>query len=370
MKKVLIIDVHDASLYGFRKEFIIELIKENIQVHFSVPYGPKVEYFKKLGAIYHPIKLNRRGKNPFAELRLIFSYRKLIKQVKPDLIVTRAIKPNIYAGNLARMMHIPYVTLVTGLGSGLNEKGISTKTIKMLYRRALKKSACVFFQNEGDQSYFKKVLDKNNVKYVLTKGSGVNLDEYRANMFEREEKDRGDKTNFLYIARIQKEKGIEEYLEAAQYFVEKSDDCVFNILGPFEDAKYMEIIENLSNEGIVQYLGVSEDTRTEMLKTDCIVMPTSYHEGMCNVILEGAAMGLPVIASDIYGCREAIEDKQTGFLCQPRSAESLIRAIEKFLALSVSNRSRMGMLGREKMVDEFDREKVVKQYMDAVHELI
>jgi galacturonosyltransferase len=263
------------------------------------------------------------------------------------------------------------MSLITGLGSGLDGNGISSKIINKLYRIALAKSGYIFFQNEGDVAYFRKTLEKKDLKYVLTKGSGVNLDEYNANLFICGENVKGgqddNEIDFLFIARIQKEKGIEEYLEAARYFAEKNRCCVFNILGAFEDEKYRGIINKLSNDGIVRYLGVSEDTRYEMSKADCIVLP-SYHEGMSNVILEGAAMGLPVITCDVHGCLEAVDDELTGFLSQPRDAESLIGAIERYVDLSIAERLRMGLRGREKMIREFDRKTVVKQYMEAVHE--
>ncbi|MCL1982883.1 MAG: glycosyltransferase family 4 protein [Clostridiales bacterium] len=368
-KKVLIIGVNDVGLYNFRKEFMEELINSNFEVHFSVPYGSKVELLEELGAVYHRIELQRRGKNPANELKLIVAYYKLIKKTMPSLVVTQTIKPNIYASLVAKVLGIQYINLVTGLGSGLSGNNLSAKLIGKLYRVALSKSRCVFFQNEGDLQHFKEFLDRKEIKRVLTKGSGVNLEKYDKSQFFPDGDTTGSTTSFIFIGRIQKEKGIEEYIEAAVYYAEQNCDCDFSVLGFYDEEAYIEIIDRLAENGTIKYIGVSDDTRVEMSKSNCVVLP-SYHEGMSNVLLEGAAMELPLITTNVHGCKEAVEDGVTGFLCEPKNAESLIVAIEKFLKLSAEERAKMGELGRQKMIKEFDRKTVVKQYMQAVNEIL
>ncbi len=359
MKKILILGNNDIGLYNFRRELVERLISDGHQVIFSVPYGEKVPFLIESGATYFPIDINRRGKSIAEDFLIYKKYQKLLKSLKPDLVLTYTIKPNIYGGIAASKVGIPCIATITGLGTALQGKGMGTKAIQWLYRYGLRKNRWVFFQNQNNREYFitNKMTKKSNI--VVVPGSGVNVNSYQ------DEKIPHQTINFLFIARLMKEKGIDEFLDAAMEIKIRYPHTVFQVLGFYDELIYQEKIENLVSEGIIEYLGVSNDTREQMAMADCIVLP-SYHEGMSNVLLEGAASGLPLIATNISGCKEAIEHGKTGFLCESKSASSLVEAMEIFLALTSEERREMGRLGREKMIREFDRRIVVNRYVECI----
>lgn len=359
MKKILIVGNNDVGLHNFRIELIEELIALGNKVYFSVPFGDKVKDIEKTGAVYYPVDLKRHGINPIQELTLIVAYRAMIKRIKPDIILTYTIKPNIYVGILARLRKIPYITTVTGLGTMFQASGLKRKLVEKAYKFATGKAKAVFFQNLTNQQTF---IDRGIVKKeraVLVNGSGVNIEKFKPNRQEHED------INFMFIGRIMVDKGINEYLLAAEAIKKDRSDVNFLIVGPYEDKVLRDKIQDLDKKGVIKYLGSSQDTRVEMAGSDCLILP-SYHEGMSNVLLEGAASGLPLIASNIPGCRDIIENGFTGFLCKPGNSKALVERITKFLNLEETERNRMGKKGRGKVVREFDRRKTVAKYIDVM----
>ena len=367
MKKILLISNHGGGFYNFKKELVEELLSTGYEVHFAVPYDEKVNGLKALGAEYHEIDIDRRGMNPLKDLSLTKQFIQLIKSVKPDCLVLHTIKPNIYASVAAGLYGIPYINNITGLGSALQVNGFMAKVLRLMYRTSLRKSSGIFFENAGNMQYFMKYKIGNPDRYIVVPGAGVNTVHYSPD--QSKHKEEADPVTFLYIARIMKEKGIEEFFDAAERMKEKEPNVRFQIIGWYDETGYKNRMDQLLRDGVIEYHGVSSDTRAEMAKADCIVLP-SYHEGMSNVLLEGAAMGLPLITTDIPGCREAVEAGKTGFLCKAKESGSLIDGMERFLALSPEERERMGLCGREKMVAEFDRRLVVERYTAAIRKAI
>lgn len=366
MKKVLVVGNNDVGLALFRIELIEKLVSEGYEVHFTVPYGDKVPLIEKTGAVYHEIDIDRRGMNPKKDLKLIFEYRKLMSKLQPDLVLTYTIKPNVYAGIVAARKKIPYIATITGLGSSLQGNGKKAQLIKMLYKVGLKKAALVFFQNEENKKFF---LDNNIVDEERTRrvnGSGVNTVKYSPETVIKQEH---DGVNFLFISRIMRDKGAYEYIEAAKAVKATNPEANFQLLGFYDEDSIKSDVERGVQEGYLEYLGFSKDTRVEMAQADCIVLP-SYHEGMSNVLLEGAASGLPLVATDVSGCKETVDDKLTGFLCIPKDSQSLIEAIRKFLSLDKTQRIEMGKKGRDKVISEFDRNIVINSYFSEIKELI
>ncbi|QAT41900.1 glycosyltransferase family 4 protein [Aminipila luticellarii] len=363
MKRILLIGNNDGGLYLFRIELIEELISLGYEVHFTVPYGEKVPLLIDCGAIYHQIDMNRRGMNIKEDFILMCNYRKLFKMVKPQVILTYTIKPNIYAGLVAKVLRIPCIATITGLGTSMQGQGKKTNFIKILYKYGLKGASYIFFQNEENKNFFinNKLIEAG--KALRVNGSGVNTEKFRPKRCKH------DGINILYISRIMKDKGIREYLEAARVLKPTYNFVNFQILGFYDEEILKNQINDLVSEGSVSYLGVSLDTRIEMEEADCIVLP-SYHEGMSNVLLEGAAFGLPLITSNIHGCKEAVDEGVTGFLCEPRDAQSLIESIKSFLLLAPESRKKMGDAGREKMIKEFDRKLVVTSYINVIQNML
>lgn len=363
MKRVLILANNAVGLYNFRFELIQKLLNENYDVHFSVPESienEKVKLIVEAGAKHIQTYINRRGINPFEDLKLVKEYKKIIKEVNPDVILTYTIKPNIYGTYAASRYKKPVIMNITGIGTSLTNSKLKHIVIR-LYKYACRKVRLVFFQNESNHKFFvsNKLVEPNKTKIIP--GSGVNINKFKP----MEKQNQDGITRFLFVGRIMKEKGIEEYLEVADKITKKYSNTEFQILGPFEQEKYKDTILNTNNHRI-KYLGISNDVRNEIREIDCIVHPTFYPEGMSNVLLEGAAMGKPLIASNIPGCKEIIDDRVNGYLFEPRNVKQLIDKIEKFLALDYEAKKQMGLAGRKKVEKEFDRKIVVDAYLKEV----
>ncbi len=362
MSTILLISNHGGGFYNFKKELVEELLKIGFEVHFVVPFDEKTERLEALGAVFHKIDIDRRGINPIKDLSLMNQLRKVIKTVRPDALILHTIKPNIYASILARIYKIPYINNITGLGSALQQNSKMAKLLRFLYRNSLAGSSGIFFENSGNRDYFLKYHIGRQEKYVLVPGAGVNIAHFKKGSGKTGSV---EFTNFLFIGRIMKEKGIDEFFEAAAHIKGKYSDVKLQVVGFYDEPEYECKVRALTDQRIIEFLGASSDTRLEMSYADCIVLP-SYHEGMSNVLLEGASMGLPLITTDIPGCREAVRDGKSGFLCNVKDAQSLIDAMERFLALSPAERDEMGRVGREKMEREFDRNIVVNRYIQSI----
>lgn len=352
MKKILILANNDVGLYKFRKELIQELLKGN-EVYISLPDGALIDLLKKMGCKFINTDVDRRGLNPFKDLKLINEYRKILKKIQPDLIITYTIKPNIYGGILARLKGICYVENITGLGSVFQKDNLLKKMIVFLYRFALKKVKIVFFENKENQDIFinEKIIKKE--KTYLLNGAGVNLDEYQFSLYPEQD----EVIRFLFIGRIMKEKGIDELLYAAKKIKKEFSNIEFDIVGPMED-DYKSIIEKYCSQHIINYYGFQDDVKPFIERCHCFILP-SYHEGMANTLLEAAAMGRPLITSNIHGCKEAIDDN--GYVCLAKNGEDLYLKIKKFLQLDIKNKKNLGLNSRKRVEAFFDKKKVVSE---------
>lgn len=358
-QKILILANSSGGLYDFRNELVLKLL-EKYQVTISLPDEVRTKELSEEGCkvIYTPI--NRRGVNPLEDFKLLQSYRRLIKKETPDLVLTYTIKPNIYGGFCSRFMKIPYISTVTGLGSTFQRKGLLLRMIVAMYRVGLKKAEYIFFQNEEN----KKIFENYNIKGKdsrLVSGSGVNLKRHTFETYPE-----GDEIHFLFVGRMMKEKGIEELLSAAKEL--HGQKVIFDLLG-YCDEDYQDRLNEEEKDGVIKQLGFDPNVHEYIKNCSALILPT-YHEGMSNVLMEASATGRPVIASNISGCKEIFEEGITGFGCGPGSSEDLIRAIRKFLMLSVEERAAMGRNARAKMEREFDRNKVVGVYINEINEVL
>lgn len=358
MKKILILANSASGLYDFRNELILELLKE-YEVHVSLPDAEKAPGLAQEGCKLYHTPIDRRGMNPVRDIRLLCGYRKLLGRVKPDLVLTYTIKPNIYGGLCCRMRKVPYIASITGLGSAFEREGMVRQLVAFLYRMALKRAACVFFQNGRNREVFDK-LRICGKKDRLVPGSGVNLDRHGYKDYPY----RADGTIFLYVGRVMREKGIDELLYAAKAVHEEDGGVRFRLVGNYEE-DYKAVIEEYEKKGILELTGYQQDITPYYREADAVVMP-SYHEGMSNVILEASASGRPVLASLIPGCMEAFEDGRTGFGFAPGDGDALLAAVRKFMGLSREERAQMGKNARLKMEKEFDRKYVVNAYMEEI----
>src|SRR5690625_562215 len=362
-KKILMLGNSEIVIYNFRLELVEKLLADGHQVVISSPPGEKINQLVKMGCVHEPVEMNRRGTNPVAEIRLLVHYYKLMKKMRPDIVFSYTIKPNIYGALAARKMAIPYVTNVTGLGSALENRGLLQQLMIYLYKLSMAKVQTVFFQNEKNRKFFTTHNIAVN-QHAILPGSGVNLAKFNLLDYPSTEKT----IDFVFISRIMKEKGIDEYLEAAKVIKEKYPYTRFHIAGFFEE-EYENIIEDYQKKEIVQYHGMLKDIRGLLSETHCTVLP-SYHEGMSNVLLESAASGRPVLASNIHGCIETFDDNNSGYSFEPRNTKSLIEAMERFLALEHHEKKKMGLAGRKKMEKEFDRQVVVNNYLQELEKVV
>lgn len=363
MKKVLMLGNHEIVIYNFRRELIEELIKEGYEVYVSLPYGPKVEFLKGMGCKFIDTPINRRNTNPLEDIKLFFRYLKILKDIKPNIVLTYTVKPNVYGGIACRIRKTPYICNVTGLGSGYLNGGIVQKIVQTLSKVSFRKANKVFFQNTADRDLLvKQAVVKEN--YDLLPGSGVNLDTYKLLPYPPEDQP----INFNFVARVMKDKGIDEYLEAAKIIKKKYPGVIFNVIGMIDQPKYEEILKKYSEDGIIEYHGFQTNMMPFIEKCNCIINP-SYTEGMSNVLLENAACGRPIIASDIPGCMEIIDEFQSGYKFKVKNTTDLVKKIDKFINLKYDKKVRMGLSGRKKVEKEFDRKIVVNKYLKEIKEI-
>lgn len=358
MKKILILANASSGLYDFRNDLVKNLLNE-YEVIASLPDEVKTKELNDEGVRIIKTDINRRGVNPKEDFKLFREYLKLIKKEKPDLILTYTIKPNIYGGFAARIKKVPYISTITGLGSAFQKTGIFKTMIVMMYRVALKKAKCVFFQNSANMNIFKDCKIKG-LKSRLVNGSGVDLNEHPLIDYP----DEANGVQILYMGRNMKEKGTDELLYTAEHFKDNKG-VTFKLLG-YSDDNYDEIIKDYENKGIIITHGFDTQVYKHLKECSAVVLPT-YHEGMSNVLQEASASGRPVIASDIPGCREIFDDGITGFACEPKNADSLISAVQKLLNLTNEERKNMGLNARKKVEKEFDRTNITKAYIEEIN---
>jgi len=352
--KVLILANSDVGLYKFRKE-LLEALLENCEVFISLPNGDYIHKMQEMGCHYIETGFNRKGTNPIKDLQLLNKYRTILKETKPDIVFTYTIKPNVYGGIACQIEKVPYVANVTGLGSALENSGILQQITKILYKIGLRKAQNVFFQNEANRQFMieNDIVGKNN---MLIPGSGVNLEMYQYLDFPDNKP-----IGFVFVGRLMEQKGFSLYLSAAERIHQKYSDAVFHVCGPDEDGYLQQITKMEENKEII-YHGMVKDMREIYGQIQCIVHPSHYAEGMSNVLLEAAACGRAIITTDRPGCKETVNDQESGFLVKQNDLEDLIGKIESFISLSYEQRKEMGKKGREKVETEFDRKIVVDRY--------
>lgn len=358
-KKILILVNHEIVIYNFRRELVDTLLEQGYEVYISSPYGSKIDYFINKGCIFKEISIDRHGLNPFKDLKIISIYKKLIRDIKPLCILTYTIKPNLYGAIAAKNTLSRVIANITGLGTAVENGGILQKITVAMYKYAFSNIQTVFFQNKENMNFFR---EKNiaNGKHKLLPGSGVNL-----NQFKPLDYPNTNTIEFVFISRIMKQKGIDQYLEAAKYIRKKYPFTKFHICG-FCEEEYENILHDYQESGIIEYHGLISNI-TDILKiTHCTIHPTYYPEGMSNVLLESCASARPIITTNRSGCREIVDDGINGYMIKQQNSESLISAIEKFLNLSNKEREEMGKSGRKKVEKEFDRNIVVLHYLEVI----
>ena len=357
--KILIITNHSYMLYRFRKE-LIQALHQDHEIVLSMPFVGHETDFMKMGIRCIQTDFERREIHATDEIRLFFTYAKQILTERPDLVLTYSIKPNIYAGLICRFLGVPYCATVQGLGTAFQMEKFHSY-VTFLYRMALRKAKVVFFENISNADIFADKGILPTTKQTILNGAGINLTEYPCTDYPKH-----DTFRFLYLGRIMHEKGVDELFACAkELYAKHGKKFILDIVGFFDYEDYTDKIRELESMGIAQYHGFQTDPRPYYAQADCVIVP-SYHEGMSNVLLEAAAMGRPLIATDIPGCRETIVPSQSGLLCQVRDVTSLFHAMDQMMQLSPDERAEMGLKGRRHMEDKFDRQSVVQKILNTL----
>lgn len=366
LKHIVLIANDTTVVHDFRKEIIAALIQSGYGVTVIAEILEFKNELEALGCKLVDIRTERHGTSVFQDVKLFYKYYCAIKNCSPDMVLTYNIKPNVYAGMACRLLKTPYMPNITGLGKPVEYPGPMQILTTRLYKIGIADATTVFFQNSENQKFFedRKLMNAKS-KPVLLPGSGVNLQQFSAVSYPQ-----GEQTHFLFIARVMKEKGIDLYLAASKRIREKWPNAVFHICGGCDDEAYQEILKREQEVGNIVYHGLQKDMVLFFQMASCIVHPSYYPEGMSNVLLEAAASARPIIATDRSGCRETVNDGETGFLIPIKDEEALVSALERFMELSWDERREMGLKGRAKMEREFDRKTVVDMYLDEIKQCI
>lgn len=353
-KRIVILANQSGGLYDFRKDLMIAL-QEKAEVYVVVPHNDRWDELQALADCVIELPIDRRGMNPARDAKLLGQYRAILKRLRPDLVLTYTIKPNIYGGLACRELHIPYAVNITGLGSAIENGGWLKRFVLTLYKPVLAGAKVVFFENAGNRDTLAAAGVVPRGRDVVLHGAGVNLEDYPCQPYPQE-----GTVRFLFVGRVMHEKGVDELFAAAKRMKQTYGDGVeFHIAGSFEEG-YKPLMDELEQTGVVKYHGYQSDMKRFYAMADCVVLP-SYHEGMSNVLLEAAASGRPLITSDIPGCREAVEPGVSGYLCPARDADALYAAMRRFAELPHAQRAAMGCCGRERMERQFGKTAVVAE---------
>ncbi len=359
------------NIVNFRAGLVKHLLDAGHEVVAVAPPDAYVDRLKALGVRYVPLHMDTQGTNPLSDLMLCFRFYGLLRRERPDVYLSYTVKPNVYGSLAAHALRVPVVNNIAGLGSVFSKDNWLTKLVKGLYRLSLKHSAKVFFQNEDDREAF---IAAGIVRAEITDrlpGSGVDLQRFKqAPMPPRN--DLGS-FRFLLVARMLWEKGVGEYVQAARELKKQHPQIEFALLG-FLDVENPEAISRSQmdewvQEGVVTYLGVSDQVEREIAAAHCVVLPSFYREGVPRTLLEAAAIGRPIITTDAIGCREVVDDGKNGYLCQPRDSSSLAQQMSRLLELGNSELDQMGKASRQKAEAVFDEKIVISKYEKILNEM-
>ncbi|MEO6580569.1 MAG: glycosyltransferase family 4 protein [Sphingomicrobium sp.] len=360
-KKILISSNSAWNLANFRRPVIEALIAAGYDVVAAAPADGYEPDLVSMGAKFRSLPMSPAGTSIVEDFRLLLNYISLIREERPAIFFGFTAKPNIYGSLAARLVGVPVVATISGLGSAFLKGGLLGGILMRLYRAALGQAQSVMFQNPTDRRLF---IDREIVVHDQTRlvaGSGIDLDRFRPQPLPDTEA-----FCFLLIGRLLLDKGVGEFVEAARSVRKRHPHARFQILGGRGGNNPSAVpdseLKRWQAESIVELLGASDDVRPYIAGAHCIVLP-SYREGLPRSLLEGAAMARPLIASDVPGCRDVIDDGVSGLLCQVRSGASLAGAMERMVGMTSADRAAMGAAGRRKVASEFDQSLVAAAYL-------
>ena len=352
------------NIYNFRKGLAQTLLTEGHQVIAIAPPDKYSDYLIEMGCEYYPVKLENKGSNPLKDFGYMYQLYQIYRKAKPDAILHFTIKPNIYGTLAAYPLKKLVINNVCGLGTVFLRDNFSSRIAKLLYKFSFRLPKKVFFQNEDDLHLF---LEKKLIKEKptdLVPGSGIPLNKFVPTPFHRNKP-----FTFLMIARLLFDKGILEYIDAIKILKNKGVEAKFQLLGAIDTDRNLGISQNQLNEwineGLVEYLGTTDNVAEVIAKADSVVLP-SYREGTPRSLLEAAGMAKPIITTDIAGCKQTVDDGVNGLLCEVKNAEDLAAKMEQMLSFDDFELEAMGKASRKKVEEEFDEKIVIHKYMNII----
>lgn len=365
-RNTIVISINAAwNIVNFRAGLISALQQRGYRI---VALAPDDEYrtrLEEMGVELCPIAIDSKGMSPFHDLMLLARYRAVLRRLQPLLFLGYTIKPNIFGSLAAHSLGIPVINNISGLGTAFIKEGLLTRIATILYRIALRRSRTIFFQNDEDRRLFlaRRIVRPEQAR--LLPGSGVDVRRFQP----AEPAGARDGCTFLFVGRLLWDKGVREFVEAARLVRTRLPGASFQLLGfldvPNRTAVGRSDVDGWVAEGLIDYLGAHSDVRPFVAAADCIVLP-SYREGLPRTLLEGAAMGKPLIASDVPGCRDVVEHQANGLLCAVRDPSSLSDAMIVMAEMPHQRRAEMGALGRKTVEQRFDQQIVIDLYLAAI----
>jgi len=377
MAKLVISSNTAWSLFNFRAGLIRALVSDGYEVIAVAPYDEYAPRLATLGCRYIALPMDNKGTHPGRDFLLLCRYWWLLKKERPSAYLGFTVKPNVYGSLAARLLGIPVINNIAGLGVVFIKNSLLTKVVKALYRIALSKSFKIFFQNEDDRLLFEQNGLVRLERTDRLPGSGVDISLYvsrEQKVFPIADEEESLKPfRFLLAARMLWDKGVGVYVESARMLKPRYPHVEFCLLG-FMDVKNPSAISRAQmtewqNEGAIRYMGVTDDMKAVLADVDCVVLPSYYREGVPRTLLEAAAMACPIITTDAVGCREVVDDGVNGFLVRPRDSSDLAEKMARMIELSPEARDLMGKAGRKKIEREFDEKVVIRRYLETLAQL-
>ena len=368
--KILFVANYMWDIYIFRGGLLKALVADGHNVIAAAPDDGRIDMEKVIPGLKSvSITLNKRGINPVEDMKLTYDLYKLYRRENPDIIFHYTIKPNIYGSIAAKIAKKKSVAILTGLGYSFVKGGLISKLAIILYRFSLKFSREIWVLNSDDKETLIKSRIGNREKVFILPGEGTDCERFRPLPMDRKD----DRTIFLMVARAFFDKGFKEYEEAARVLRKKYRDKVeFQFLGALGGEAVSGITEEymkkLQEEKVINYLGTVNYTENVIKEIDCLVLP-SYREGISKVLMEGAAMKRPIIATNVTGCKEIVDDGKNGYLVNVKDSIDLAEKMERFILMSKEERKEMGKKGREKILREFDEKIIIDIYRKKISEL-
>lgn len=356
------------NIYNFRKGLIKRLLDRGDEVVAIAPRDEYTDRLIKMGCGFRYLTISSSGMNPVKDVMLMGSLRSILKEEKPDILLTYTIKPNIYGSIVAGHLGIPCICNVSGLGTVFLWKGSVKQLATRLYSFAFKRNRWVFFQNDEDREEFLRFVNLDRQKTSLLPGSGIDIARFQPVVTEPNQR-----PVFLMIARLLVEKGVYDYIEAIKLLKAKGVDAEFRLIGGLDETHSRAIAKNELDEwistGLIGYTGHLTDVRDAIALSDVVVLP-SYREGTPRTLLEAGAMGRAMIATDVPGCRHVVNDGENGFLCKLKNPRDLAAKMKLYLSLSATERQQMSANARRSIVERFDEQLVIDQYLHKIDELV